>query len=71
MNLVVPPAVTLQVLQQCVALGLRRVWVQPGAEDPEVAAFAAQAGLVARIGDCIMVRTGRLPGAPAALTRTA
>lgn len=64
-NLVVPPAVTLQVLQQCVALGLRRVWVQPGAEDPEAAAFAAQAGLMARIGDCIMVKTGRLPGAPA------
>lgn len=65
-NLVVPPAATLEVLHQCVDLGLRRVWIQPGAEDEAVAAFVAQAALVARIGDCIMVRTGRLPGAPAA-----
>lgn len=63
-NLVVPPAVTLQVLQQCVDLGLRRVWIQPGAEDEAVAAFVAQSDLVARTGDCIMVHTGRLPGGP-------
>lgn len=62
-NVVVPPAVTLEVLRQCVALGLKRVWVQPGAEDGAVAAFITENGLAARIGDCIMVRTAALPWA--------
>ncbi|MCU0280374.1 MAG: CoA-binding protein [Acidimicrobiia bacterium] len=61
-NLVVPPGIALDVLRQCLDLGLRRVWLQPGAENPDVLAFAAAHGLTIRAHDCIMVRTGRLPG---------
>lgn len=55
-NLVVPPVVALEVLRQCLDLGLRRVWLQPGAEDPAVLEFAAAHGLMCRADDCIMVR---------------
>jgi hypothetical protein len=64
-DLVVPPGVALDVLRQFPGLGLKRVWLQPGAESPEALEFAAAHGLVSRAGDCIMVRTERLPGAAA------
>ncbi len=62
-DLVVPPPVTLQVLQQCLDRGLRRVWIQPGAEDEAVLAFLAANGFTYRAGDCIMVRARPLPTA--------
>ncbi len=62
-DFVVPPRVTLEVLRECLALGLQRVWLQPGAEDEAVLAFAAQSGLMFRADDCIMVRAAALPGA--------
>ncbi|CAK5284230.1 unnamed protein product [Mycena citricolor] len=37
--IVVPPAVTLQVLQQAKALGIPSLWLQPGAEDDTVLKF--------------------------------
>ena len=60
-NLVVPPRMALEILQQCLALGLKRVWLQPGAEDEAVLAFAATNGLTVRAHDCIMVRAQGLP----------
>ena len=62
-DVVVPPRVTLEVLRQCAALGLTRVWLQPGSEDDGVLAFAAAHGLMVRADDCIMVRTRSFPGA--------
>ena len=35
-DIVVPPPVTLKVLDECERLGFRNVWVQPGAEDAAV-----------------------------------
>ena len=57
-DIVVPPKVTLEVLAECEQLGLRNVWVQPGAEDAavidvlEAGDFDYVAG-----GPCIMVET--------------
>ena len=56
-NIVVPPAETLRVLQEAVALGLRNVWVQPGAEDDAVVRFIAEHDLGAVVNACIMVRS--------------
>lgn len=61
-DFVVPPRVTLEVLRQCVALGVNRVWLQPGAEDAAVLAYAERNGLSVRAHDCIMVKTRELPG---------
>jgi predicted CoA-binding protein len=64
-DLVVPPARTLRVLEECAALGYRTVWIQPGAADDAVRVFAAAAGLDAIIDACIMVDAkGRPPQAP-------
>ena len=60
-DVVVPPPAALEVLRQCAAQGLKRVWLQPGAEDAAVLDFAAQSGLMFRADDCIMVRAAPLP----------
>lgn len=60
-DIVVPPAAALGVLNECAALGLERVWLQPGSESAEVLALAAAHGLAFVAGDCIMVRARPLP----------
>ena len=55
-DFVVPPRVGLEVLRECLALGLKRVWLQPGAEDDAVVEFAAAHGFAFRAHDCIMVQ---------------
>ncbi len=57
MNFVVPPQTTLKVLQQCLDLDLMNVWVQPGAESPEVITFLLQNSFNYIANACIMVAT--------------
>lgn len=56
-NFVVPPSTTLKILQQCLDLDLMNVWVQPGAESPEVIAFLQQNSFNYIANACIMVET--------------
>lgn len=56
-NFVVPPSTTLNVLQHCLDLDLMNVWVQPGAESPEVIAFLQQNSFNYIADACIMVAT--------------
>ncbi len=56
-NFVVPPSTTLNVLQHCLDLDLMNVWVQPGAESPEVIAFLQQNSFNYIANACIMVAT--------------
>lgn len=56
-NFVIPPRFTLHVLQQCLDLGLMNVWLQPGAESPEVMSFLQEHGFNYLANACIMVRT--------------
>ncbi len=56
-NFVVPPSTTLKILQQCLDLDLMNVWVQPGAESPEVVAFLQQNSFNYIANACIMVAT--------------
>lgn len=56
-TLVVPPAAGLAVLGECLGLGLRRVWLQPGAEDAALLEFLAQHGFEYVARRCIMVES--------------
>jgi predicted CoA-binding protein len=60
-DIVVPPAATLSVLRECQRLGLRNVWVQPGAENQEVLDFLRDGDFdYLAEGPCIMVETRAL-----------
>jgi len=55
-SIITPPAVTPQVVEDCIAAGARAVWMQPGAENPQAIERARQAGLrVIANGPCILV----------------
>ena len=56
LSIITPPQVTRQVVQQAIAVGVKNVWMQPGAEDPIASQLARQAGLnVIDDGSCILV----------------
>lgn len=53
---VVPPTATAAGMAECAALGVRDVWLQPGAEPEDVEQLAEKLGLQAVFGGpCIMV----------------
>lgn len=56
-NFVIPPRFTLHVLKQCLELGLMNVWLQPGAESPEVMEFIQDNGFNYLANACIMVES--------------
>ncbi len=62
-NIVVPPQVTLGVLRSAEALGYRNVWVQPGAESPEVMAYLTEHDFNYLANACIMVQSRVRAGA--------
>lgn len=63
-NLVVPPAVSERIVEEASALGLKRLWFQPGAESERAVRRCAELGLGCVHDDCSMVRRRRWP-APA------
>ena len=55
-DLVVPPPATVQVVQDCIDAGVKRIWFQPGTINPQAIALAEQHGLaVIADGACAMV----------------
>jgi len=61
-NIVVPPEATLQVLEGALHNGLTNVWVQPGAESPEVLAFLQEHGFNYLAHACIMIESRMMSG---------
>jgi uncharacterized protein len=59
LSIITPPPVTRQVVAEAIAAGVKYLWMQPGAEDPEAGAAARSAGLtVIDDGSCILVVLG-------------
>ncbi|TDI46322.1 MAG: CoA-binding protein [Acidobacteria bacterium] len=56
-NIVVPPAETVQVLEQSLLLHLMNVWLQPGAESPEAMAFLQEHDFNYLANACIMIES--------------
>lgn len=61
-NVVVPPKTTLRVLESARELGLWNVWIQPGAESPEVLTYLQENDFNYLANACIMVRSRMLAG---------
>jgi predicted CoA-binding protein len=56
-NIVVPPEQTLQVLRQCLELGLLNVWLQPGTESSANLTFLQEGHFNYLANACIMVQS--------------
>lgn len=56
-NIVVPPTAAIRVLKKSLELGLKNVWLQPGAESPESLAFLQEHGFNYLANACIMVES--------------
>ena len=54
---VIPPRLTLQSLQEAHALGLNKVWVQPGAGNPDVRQYLEENEFEYLMDACVMVET--------------
>ncbi len=52
---VVPPGQAEQVVRDAAAAGIRRVWLQQGAESPTVVQFCEQNGLSVVHGECLLM----------------
>jgi predicted CoA-binding protein len=55
--IVVPPAETEKVVREAAAAGIKRVWMQQGAESPEAIRFCQENGLEVIHGECILMFT--------------
>jgi uncharacterized protein len=60
-NVIVPPKIAANVVQQCADAGIQHVWLQPGAESPEAEELGRKTGVKVISDACIMVemRKGR------------
>ncbi|MBI2966370.1 MAG: CoA-binding protein [Bacteroidetes bacterium] len=54
---VVPPPVTLKMLGEALSLGLKKVWVQPGAGDQAVREFLEKNNFDYLMDACVMVKS--------------
>jgi predicted CoA-binding protein len=52
---VVPPEVTLKVVQACIEHGVPRIWMQPGSESAEAVALAQEHGIDVIAGQCLLL----------------
>ena len=56
-DLVVPANIGIEVVRQALDIGYDRIWVQPGAESPELLTLLQQEGAEYLADACIMART--------------
>ncbi|MHC4082252.1 MAG: CoA-binding protein [Planctomycetota bacterium] len=58
-SVITPPQVTEKVVQEAANLGIRHIWMQPGAESDAAVAAAQKAGINVIAGDaCVLVVFG-------------
>lgn len=58
-SIITPPTITEQIVQEAVALGIKHLWMQPGAESASAVAYARENGVnVVAYGACVLVVLG-------------
>jgi predicted CoA-binding protein len=59
LSIITPPSVTEQLVEAAAKAGIKRIWMQPGAESPAAISRAAELGLsVLAGGPCVLVELG-------------
>ena len=53
---VVPPERTVAVVRDCIAAGIERIWMQPGAECDEAIRLARESGIGVIANECILMK---------------
>lgn len=56
-SLIVPPTVTEQVIKECIQLGIKRVWMQPGSESMEAIQNGEEHGMEVIHDQCVLIQT--------------
>ena len=56
-NIVTPPKATIKIVKDCKDKGIKRVWIQPGAEDKEAIDFCKQNSIDVIHGLCVMLES--------------
>jgi hypothetical protein len=56
-NIVTPPLSTENILKECLRKGIKRVWLQPGAESPAAIQFCHNNGIKVIHGMCVMMES--------------
>jgi uncharacterized protein len=55
---VVKPEITEKIIEECRALGINEIWMQPGSESQKAVELAKKYGMSVTYGACIMVSNG-------------
>jgi predicted CoA-binding protein len=59
LSVITPPSVTVQVVEQAIARGIKNIWMQPGAESAAAVARCRENGInIIADGSCILVVLG-------------
>lgn len=58
-SIITPPTITEQIVEQAVSMGIKHLWMQPGAESAKAVAYARENGVnVVTNGPCVLVVLG-------------
>lgn len=58
-SIITPPAITEKVVEEAVSLGVKHLWMQPGAESAKAVSYARENGVnVVAYGACVLVVLG-------------
>ncbi|NMC00288.1 MAG: CoA-binding protein [Thermoanaerobaculaceae bacterium] len=55
---VVPPMATEKIVEECIELGIKEIWMQPGSESQRAIEMAKNGGIKVTSHLCIMVQSG-------------
>jgi len=58
-DIVVPPDVTEHIVEECKKLGIKKVWIQPGAESDKAIQFCIENNIEVVHNACIMMPTAK------------
>ncbi len=56
-NIVTPPSITEAILKECLQKGIKRAWLQPGAESQVAIKFCHNNGMKVVYGICVMLES--------------